>query len=435
MFKVLFLIAVVFSHTCIHDKIKEIGRRKRRITTIPEIPKPTNFRRGTDGLEILFLGDPIDSEIKNRIASVLKQRITVKNAVNLTSVIPCDLWGDTSEPVAVPDGIDLVLSIKFEDRHCNGTAAYEFTCQRTSKGRPFVAYLNICPIYNILPQELKTINLMHEIIHALGYDGESFTMFPEENVYKGNRDYSYELRGNGALNRHCNQYGKCTDVFVGKNAVQYVRELFNCSSLDYVELDPSGNHLAEYMYHSNIMAPRLELYMDIPKKLLPQLVLEMLKDSDWYTITDAEDENDFIEFGKDAGCKFVNMRCDNYVKLTKDTRFYCLDPVECLVFDYENDIPYKYRYFKLDPKKGGFASSFYCPLRKEYWNPLKYQQATLNLPDLFEDDTQPVSTTITGYALFMFGFFVILFIAAMGIGLCMYCMVGKLLVDTKKKKQ
>jgi hypothetical protein len=302
----------------------------------------------------------------------------------------CYGWSNVYAPMVTIDTnqTDLYIHLKKTNVYCNdpGIIAYETHCNRDeSNGRPYNIFIGLCEDA-FFKDHLKTHQqrywaLLHEVIHGLGFDEESFAKYyPVKNRFVSPVGYNY-LYTRGCFTRGYTRKEKRRKrgMFLGKNSVQYVQKHFKCDrDLDYVEMEfNGGSHVSERLFHDDLMTPVLDKNYN-NKVANSKLIFNMLKDSGWYTIKkDAELKDG--RWGKHTGCDFVHMHCRDYYFNTLDEKFfYFKNP---LYFDDYDKYPariYEYRngnkifagkhkeLFTGEPNYAGLESMEYCPIRKKY---------------------------------------------------------------------
>lgn len=354
-------------HKCIHDTIKFSHDSIEKVSSNVIDP---NQRRSVEGINIKFVNVPTEViGVMTEVNDFFVQHFDVLDKTSEYSVVKCNPADYDPEDLIYLNGDeDLVVFVEYAEMYCDdesSTIAYEITCHRTSNGRPFNIYVGICKNkFEVLEQSKQLTALIHEMYHGIGFDTESFALFPEENRHGGMWD-AHNTIGSGCLSQyHRRGYGYTT--FVGNEAIQERREFFGCKLMKHIELQ--GSHLSELLYHDQIMSPRLDLQSEVVKHHDSKLVFKILKDSGWYDIRQEGSDN---VFGRDAGCLFLNKNCKGYYDITKNDTFYCFDTfpaTKCLIFEYAFPIdPSVHRYFKDRPTLGGYDGMEYCPITRKYW--------------------------------------------------------------------
>jgi hypothetical protein len=260
----------------------------------------------------------------------------------------------------IDDG-DILVFYNITNEYCtNNTLAYEVTCYRDQYGRPISAYINFCSYddFFMYSYEEKKNILLHELSHALGFDKESF-----ENYFSDIFDkYFYGFMQNGCLWHNYRNYQKVY-MFIGKNSVNYIREFFDCTKLNGVELiGAGGNHLSDRFYHQELMTSFLDSESGVEKFWNSNLFKYIMESSGWY-----EFQGDFKDtmYGKNEGCSFFESCDKHWLKYGKKS-CYGFDTSNSLIFQYDNPLPKAFRYFT-NPYFGGYPTMDYCPIRKNYW--------------------------------------------------------------------
>jgi len=159
----------------------------------------------------------------------------------------------------------------------------------------------------------------------------------------------------------------------------YVREFFGCSALDGMELedaDPEmpGSHWEKRLAGNEYMSP-----VGGPQLFVSDLTLSFLEDMGWYRVNYNIAEGN--RWGFHEGCDFVDQACGS----ANWGRYFCTVPDSddshprcngdhsalgyCDLGNYNQPLPYGYRYFPADPTAGG-SDYFnnYCPIYQGYGN-------------------------------------------------------------------
>lgn len=359
----LILLQVVSFHECVHDKIRyKADYVKSTVLT---------DRRSASDFTIKWINDDnvIEQTITDSIDNYFKETLQSLDVVESESIALCNPWmeeDDDSQTVTLDTPVDLIVHVNKTELYCDSTTiAYEVTCHRASTGRPYSVFMGVCNLYDVLGDDEEGLEkkynvILHEMFHGVGFEKDSFKLFLPENRYGDSSDF-LNLKAIGHLSYYYRD--RKIETFVGHHAMSYGKEFFRCKNYKGVELQ--GSHLSEKLFHDQLMSPRLDLHLGAPKTIDSKLVLEVLRDSGWYSIL-GEGGEDSV-FGKDAGCEFIELKCDKYYVAYKNDTYFCFDSSEnCMILNHTTKIPRQYQYFT-EESLGGYPGMEYCPVRKQYW--------------------------------------------------------------------
>jgi leishmanolysin len=249
-----------------------------------------------------------------------------------------------------------------------GTVAWAGYCMLDSTQRPVVGRMNFSPQFIVWGADNAEViyTAVHELLHALGF---SYT-FISQNFVKNNATatiVSGTARGGAPVNR------VVTPAVVAKT-----KEFFNCASLTGCELENEGgagtvnSHWQRRNHKDDVMSP-------IVGTSLSPVTLALLEDSGHYFVDYAK--ADAPQWGRVAGCAFVNDKCDSaaagvgkYWCRTNDETGCTFDGMamgSCKISTYTSSLQSFYQYFS-NPALGGPSTAMmdYCPFVVPFSNRL-----------------------------------------------------------------
>jgi len=216
----------------------------------------------------------------------------------------------------------LVVTSSGDDAECAGSedsmsAQGGFCARDEESGRPVAGFVNVCPGGITSDQDRlgKQVDLaVHEILHALVFEPTLWGYFRDAggNAYDGSPVTMDVDPVTGRERR----------VLTTPKVKDFVRQHFNCTSLDGAELENEGgsgtqwSHWEESLFHDEIMTG---LASGSGRSVLSNLTLALMEDSGWYL-----PEYSFaglLKFGRNAGCDFVEKKCESEGPAAKE--FFC----------------------------------------------------------------------------------------------------------------
>ena len=150
--------------------------------------------------------------------------------------------------------------------------------------------------------------LLHHIIHLLGFSYESFKYFPEgiNKTIKTEKDI----------------YGLERDYIITPKVVSFARKYFRCPTLDKVPLENQNLNFdkAQLENHNQdeekkvahwesriLLGEIMSSYKYYSEQIISEFTLELLEDSKWYTIN--KFTGGLMRYGKYKGCEFLDEDC------------------------------------------------------------------------------------------------------------------------------
>ena len=286
------------------------------------------------------------------------------------------------------------------------TLAYAAMCRSDSNDRPVMGYANFCP--NMVDdtvskywQQFKTAK--HEIAHALGFSSNSWSLMRNSDGTQRTTDHTKQSYtcANGAnpitqtidvpstnTISTVTKRGKTVNLIVTERVKEVARAYYGCNSIEGAELEDQigpgclGSHWEERTLFDELMSPLADNHY--AGNRISKFTLALFEDMGWYkanySIADA------LQFGKNAGCDFLNEKCINPTNgkplpLPKNT--FCSPASSngdsctfdfrgigsCQSGSYSGNLPTIYQYFPSTPNRGGtMAHVDYCPMILPYSN-------------------------------------------------------------------
>jgi len=244
-------------------------------------------------------------------------------------------------------------------------------CLAHANGRPAAAQLTISQsLASALfsgqrPVALLTSVARHELLHALGWNGDTIASRMTITQVAGRGG------GTGAPGRV---------AVAGPAAVAAAQRHFGCDTLDAVPLElvtsPSPtadtitpSHLDSLTFASELMSP----FIPPGGATTSPISLAVLVDTGLYRLTPAL-SGDPLEWGAGAGCAFLTTPCASLSSTLQDSRYDTCPPsptptqachmatsakATCHVTTYPESLP-DWAQYKSDSSKGGSESNDYC---------------------------------------------------------------------------
>ncbi|ETW05217.1 hypothetical protein H310_04204 [Aphanomyces invadans] len=303
----------------------------------------------------------------------------------------------TSSGTGVPD-TDYVLYVRaVQTANCgNNVLAYATSCQLDQFDRPTMGMVNFCPpkinadplVYD---KQLNTAT--HEIAHALGFTSQMFSYMrhpdgsprtprdasgrpPIQQNYKcpnAATASSIQMPSDTTI-QFFTERGHSVAKLVTPNVLSFVRNYFNCPTLNGAEIEDAdgaclGSHWEERIFEPELMSP-LQSY----RNPVTSLTLSYFQDSGWYQVnyTGAQP----MYWGANRGCPFTTDKCiQGNVPVPSD--HFCVDAAVdscsvdltsravCTLRTSTDSIPAYNQYFS-NPSLGGSSFADYCPIYTGY---------------------------------------------------------------------
>lgn len=302
----------------------------------------------------------------------------------------------------VTDQIDADYVFYVEaDSADNGLAGAAVYCQQDSAtNQPILGHYYFNGLsHSQASDEQILATTIHEMTHALGFSPSLYDEF---------------LRGDGStypianLLTTENVRGQAVLKLVLPTVLEKARAGFQCSSLNGLELESQGStgtvgaHWEKRLMYNDYMVADSDIY-DV---VYSDVTVALFEDSGWYEVNYKYAQS--INWGKNAGCGFINQKCvangnpisDDFCTEQNPTVEMCdfmhVRKGYCSLGSYQSALPSAYQYFA-DPKMGGSDQFLdYCPVVKPYTNGDCRDPDTVLLSTDYGEDAGPDSRCITG---------------------------------------
>ncbi|CAK4103332.1 unnamed protein product [Aphanomyces euteiches] len=306
----------------------------------------------------------------------------------------CTTTGDSGVP-----NTDYVLYVRaVESPNCAGNVlAYATSCQQDQFDRPTMGMVNFCPSRLNPDPRMYTAQLTtatHEITHALGFTSKMFPFmrFPD-GTPRTPRDASgqppilrpytcpnglsvaaVQLPSNSTV-QFFTERGHSVAKLVTPAVLEFVRNYFNCSTLNGAEIEDQdgaclGSHWEERIFEPELMSP-LQSYHNP----LSGLTLSYFQDSGWYKVDTSQAQP--MQWGANRGCSFATNSCiqtasDGQLESLASDHF-CVDSfvdgcsmdltarASCTIRQYSRALPLYDQYFG-QSNIGGAMFPDFCPI-------------------------------------------------------------------------
>lgn len=239
----------------------------------------------------------------------------------------------------------------------NDTSANSFICAWEEQTyMPLVGVINFfLSDFSAHPYEYLYSTMVHQLAHILAFNEQYFTKFKKDD----GSFYTYDEVVQSGTERDTTVYKLQTP-----NVVEKAQELFACSSLTGLELEPSSkSHWEKRLMNDEFMVIDSEIH-DI---VYSSITLALFEDSGWYQIDYSYASS--VIWGVSQGCQFTSQKC--VLNQVATNQLYNIDRnnKQC---DYKRlnkgitnikaytSIPSAYQYFS-DPTLGGDLYADYCP--------------------------------------------------------------------------
>ena len=249
---------------------------------------------------------------------------------------------------------DIIIFPSFDSQLGGGVLAAAGLCLYSENLRPLGGILLINPNLSFSKKNtdlyMKTL-LFHELTHVLIFNPE---LMKELGMTK-------------------------TKIFDGSfvtfinspRVLTAARQHFNCTTLNGVPLENQGSEgSAGAHWESRYMLGDYMISTDYIDSVLSDITLALFEDSGFYKVEYYS--GGLFKFGKNMGCSFFDKKCIENAN-TDFKKDFCINANrdfcsrtrnfkgQCLVYQYKETIPSRYRYFK-DKNNGGFKPANYCPV-------------------------------------------------------------------------
>eukprot|EP00877_Chromochloris_zofingiensis_P000295 jgi/Chrzof1/10266/Cz04g34240.t1 len=229
--------------------------------------------------------------------------------------IDSKLWEGTGVPNT--DFVLYVTAKQVPTCAANSTLAYTVSCAyEPLTSRPVLGAINICKwgLRSGGSLDVVTETLVHELIHAMGFDNELFEFF-----YDATTGSTYK---NVPLKNVTDKTGRTTATYITTPKVrEYARRYFDCSKLIGAPADihSSGSHWKQRLMNHELMIPTAA--EDEQRSRLTMFTLLLMEDSGWYVANRSAAQE--LEWGRGAGCSFALRSCQDYMKTAKGQTYFC----------------------------------------------------------------------------------------------------------------
>jgi len=222
------------------------------------------------------------------------------------------------------DNTDMVFYITALDSGtCGGKTALAYTIvchMEPFTYRPNVANLNLCPAFwadvGVDSRARQLATLVHEMTHGLGFMDNLHTFYYDASTGKQYDDVTQIDYMPGTQTPNA--------IFITTPRVKALaRAHFKCPSLPGAPADvmSAGSHWEQSTLNHELMQPATS--EDGQRKRMTAFTLEFLADTGWY-VTDAYGSAaQELEWGRGAGCSFVQGSCNTFLKEKPLQPFFC----------------------------------------------------------------------------------------------------------------
>ena len=298
------------------------------------------------------------------------------------------------------------------------TLGYASPCRFDQYDRPILGSMNYCPL--AMASSTASVALStakHEMAHALGFTASMIPYFRDSSTStlsprtardgSGNPPTATKVCADGVsrplvapetttLNGPTNMRGFINSfILVTPNVAKAAKEHFKCTTLNGIELEnqPTGDvsscwgaHWEQRILHTELMAPVVS-----QNSVVSEFTLAFFEDTGWYESDYSKAE--YLYFGKNAGCNFVNSKCntgtaDSPIMQLKEKGYFCdteyvapytetmtgcthngLSKGHCNKKTFTQDIsPSSFQYFTNSREGGELTNLDYCPIYSGFSN-------------------------------------------------------------------
>lgn len=176
--------------------------------------------------------------------------------------------------------------------------------------RPVVGLINFIPsaLTNAVKLDQQVVGLdvmtaIHELFHAMGYTANFFGEYVDLNGVR---------QSDGLKEYYSTALDKVVTKLTFPRALREARLYFGCPEMDGIELEDeggpgtAGTHWEKRVHNQEVVAG----VSSTTRIFVSSFTLAYFEDLGYYTANLAAAQNSLMAFGKDAGCDFVNLRCD-----------------------------------------------------------------------------------------------------------------------------
>ena len=263
-------------------------------------------------------------------------------------------------------GIDLYIFVRFGDSEEIGknnlaSASAKFVDKDTDQ--PLLGVVNINREVDYSKENsLRFFEgiFLHELIHVLGFS---------YNKFKKHYRCFQEIDRYGILRTYVNS----------TKVVEVAKKYFNCSDIKGVELENHGGNETISHWEERILLGEIMSYSYDVEEVISEFTLAVLEDTGYYKANYYT--GGLMQFGKNKGCDFLNLKCVNDGKVNPKfkneffdyTENYNYNPAGCssgrqsrayhFIYNFGNIIP-QFQYYN-NKNYGGRASADYCPVSQK----------------------------------------------------------------------
>ena len=250
---------------------------------------------------------------------------------------------------------DLVIFPTFDPTLSTSTLAAAGMCMYlTENNKPIYGVLLINPNLSFSKKntDLYMKNLFfHELTHVLMFSPEIFSNL-------------------GMMTTRIFD-GSFVSFINSPKVLTAARQHFNCTSLNGVPLEnQGGTGTAGSHWESRYMLGDYMISSDYFDNVISDITLALFEDSGIYKVNYYS--GGLFKFGKNKGCSFFDKKCieDGSTEFkdefcTSQNQYFCsrtkISKGQCILNQYSNTIPKRYRYFS-DDDTGGFEPANFCPV-------------------------------------------------------------------------
>lgn len=315
--------------------------------------------------------------------NVFQNTIKVKRLTERLHVPYCYMG---SEAIILNDDImngviaDLVVIFKIDYNLANkNILAWAGACLFNSiNNRPIAGLMGIHPDkfnFNKINSRKKLFSLIfHEITHIFVFHHNFYSMF-WDNVNNKPIPKDKVLKENYIIN------GVPRNLIITPKVVEAARKHFNCPLLIGVEVEnQGGSGSAGSHWERRIMNGDYMIAQTSEDSSISEITFALFEDSGWYKM-DSYSSGGLFQFGRNAGCSFLNSPCIVNEKAT--SKYFCDTnrKPQCFSGHRNKGICYltlsttydpNYKYFSSNQNGDMFAD--YCPI------PISYSQENFEFP-------------------------------------------------------
>lgn len=313
----LLLIAVSYTHTCIHDKLEisleeiDVGTSERFLQDTATAYQPIRIYADYSMLES---NTSIDSTYISNLKNIIDDTIALFQS--FITVIPLTkqiIINSCSKGDVIPDYIkntgvntDLLVLVKVDDSAGSQAEAYAAVCKIDQKNkRPIAGIVGLSSI-NIKFDKVNwrkyfTYLLLHEFTHIL-------VMSPALFPYFWDNINNKVLAIDDVILNNVNVNGEARSLIKTPKVVAEAKKHFNCDSLLGVEIENQGGPGSKGgHWESRIMLGDYMISASYQDIAISRITLALFEDSGWYKTNNYT--GGLFKFGLNAGCEFLDTKC------------------------------------------------------------------------------------------------------------------------------